>query len=71
MSKKKEKEAQKTEEPQGMAGKCGEMMSGGLPDCCGEMIQRQTSGETAGCCGPEMREMMSRMMAGFQAKAET
>jgi hypothetical protein len=33
---------------------CGQMMSGGMPDCC----------------GPEMGEMMSQCMAAFQAKKE-
>jgi hypothetical protein len=42
----------KVEGPQGFAETCREMMSGGMPDCC----------------GPEMREMMARFMATFQAK---
>jgi bacterioferritin-associated ferredoxin len=35
-----------------------------------EMCRTMMSGETSGCCGPEMRTMMSRMMAEFQAKQE-
>jgi len=48
------KEEAKVEWPQGFAEMCRQMMSGGMPDCC----------------GPEMRGMMSRWMAGFQAEAK-
>ena len=44
----------KVEWPQGFAEMCRQMMSGGMPDCC----------------GPEMRGMMSRWMAGFQAEGQ-
>jgi hypothetical protein len=48
------KQAAKAEWPQGLAEMCRQMMSGGMPDCC----------------GPEMRGMMSRMMSSFQAEAK-
>jgi len=50
-TKRKSKEEAKMESPQGFAEMCRQMMSGEMPDCC----------------GPEMREMMSRWMAGLQA----
>ena len=50
----KGKEETKAEGPQGFAEMCRQMMSGGMPDCC----------------GPEMRGMMSRMMSSFQAEAK-
>ncbi len=49
----KDRESAEAQSPRGFDEMCREMMSGGmLPDCC----------------GPEMREMMSRWMAGLQAK---
>lgn len=53
-AKEKEGEGAKAEGQQGFAEMCRRMMSGGMPDCC----------------GPEMRTMMSRWMAGFQAEAK-
>jgi hypothetical protein len=50
----KNKEEAKVEWPQGFAEMCRQMMSGGMPDCC----------------GPEMRGIMSRFMARFQAEAK-
>ncbi len=50
--KEKEKGEAKVEGPQGFAEMCREMMSGGMPDCCGS----------------EMQGMMSRMMSTFQLK---
>lgn len=50
----KGKEEAKVEGPQGFAEMCRQMMSGGMPDCC----------------GPEMRGMMSRWMAGLQAEGQ-
>ncbi len=44
----------KAEWPQGMVEMCRRMMSGGMADCC----------------GPDMRGMMSRWTAGFQAEAK-
>ncbi len=46
------KEEAKVEGPQDFAEMCREMMSGGIPDCCGS----------------EMQGMMSRMMSTFQPK---
>ncbi len=46
-TKKKGKEEAKAEGPQGFAEMCGQMMSGGMPECC----------------GPKMRGMMSLWMA--------
>jgi hypothetical protein len=54
VTKEKDKQEAECEGSQGFAGMCGQMMSA----------------ETPGCCGPEMRGMMSRWMAGFQAKEE-
>jgi hypothetical protein len=62
------KEEAKTEGPQGFADMCRQMMSGKLPDCCSTAAQAATSGETVGCCGPEMQGMMARMMSAFQPK---
>jgi hypothetical protein len=50
----KRTEESKAEAPQGFAEMCSQMMSGEMPDCC----------------GPQMREMMSRWMAQRQAKEE-
>jgi hypothetical protein len=50
----KGKEEAKVEGPQGFAEMCRQMMSGGMPDCC----------------GPEMRGMMSRWMAGVQGEGQ-
>lgn len=50
-TKRKSKEEAKMEWAQGFAEMCRQMMSGEMPDCC----------------GPEMRGMMSRWMAGLQA----
>ncbi len=50
---KRDREEAKVEGPQGFAEMCRQMMSGGMPDCC----------------GPQMRGMMSRWMAGFQTEA--
>jgi hypothetical protein len=36
----------------------------------GEMCRQMMSGKAPGCCGPEMRGVMSRWMAGFQAEAK-
>ncbi len=53
-TKAKSRDEAKAEWPQGIAEMCRQMMSGGMPDCC----------------GPEMRAMMSRWMAGFMAEAK-
>ncbi len=53
-TKEKSKEETRTQGPQGCAEMCGQVMSGGMPDCC----------------GPQMREKMSQWMAGCQAKGE-
>lgn len=45
----------KVEWPEDFAEICRRMMSGGMPECC----------------GAEMRAMMSRWMAKFQAEAKT
>lgn len=47
-------EEAKVEGPQGVAETCPCMPSGGMPDCC----------------GPEMRQMMARFMAGHPAKED-
>jgi hypothetical protein len=49
------KQEAKAEWPQGFADMCRQMMSGKMPDCC----------------GAEMRAVMSRWMAEFQAEAKT
>ena len=51
-TKEKGREEAKAEGPQGFAEMCCRMMPGEMPDCC----------------GPQMREMMSRCMAERQAK---
>lgn len=53
-TKKKGKEEAKSEGPLEFAEMCGEMMSGGMPECC----------------GPQMRGMMSRWMAECGAAKE-
>ena len=50
----KEKKEAKIEGPQGFAEMCRQMMSGGMPDCC----------------GPEMRGMMAQFMTGLQAEGQ-
>jgi hypothetical protein len=50
----KGKEEAKAEWPQVFAKMCRQMMSGGMPDCC----------------GVEMRGMMSQFMARVQAEAK-
>lgn len=40
------------------------------PQDFAEMCRRMASGEMPACCGPKMRDMMSRFMAQFQAKEE-
>ena len=50
----KNKEEAKAEWPQAFAEMCHQVISGGMPDCC----------------GAEMRGVMSRWMAGFQAEAK-
>jgi hypothetical protein len=51
-TKEKAKKETKAAGPQGFAEMCNQMMSGGMPDCC----------------GTEMGEMMARMMSAFQPK---
>ena len=58
----------KTEEPQGFAEMCRQMMAGKLPECCGTEAEATESGGMAGCCGPEMRGMIARMMSAFGPK---
>ena len=49
---------------------CRDMMAGGLPDCCATESQGTEPSETAGCCGPEMKGMMARMMGALGSKAD-
>lgn len=50
-SKAKDREEAKAEGPEDFAKMCREMMSGGMPECC----------------GPEIMGKMSQFMAAFQA----
>ena len=71
MSKRKTKETseQKTE-GSAFTNICGDMMAGGLPDCCAEGTNETAFTETPACCGPEMKGMMARMMGAFERQAD-
>ena len=72
MSKKDTKETteEKKAEESGFADICQTMMAGDLPDCCPKPTSEETTGDTSGCCGPEMQGMMAKMMSAFQSPAE-
>ncbi len=40
------------------------------PQSCFEMCRGMMGDRMPECCGPEMKEMMSRFMAGLKAKEE-
>ena len=63
-------EEQSKAEGAGFAAICQSMMAGDLPECCPKPTQEASAAETSGCCGPEMRGMMTRMMAAAQSPAE-
>ncbi len=69
-TKAKGKEETKTEGCQSFTEVCCATTSSKTPKCCCTETQGTESGKTPDRCGPEMRSMMARMVAGFEAQQE-